>query len=216
MVGFIELDTKIFSQQLISGTLNILVKSLNRAFRQAEPTIRADFSSIIERQLRNSTVYENLISGGRLRGILGLTSTQQKLNSIIETIKNSVRTEFKPIRQTGLSLTGSFIIRAVEADFQDILKLPESQQIAEEHVLNWLEWLLVRGGSVIIADFGFLGVTGRGRTGRGIMVRHRKPFQIPAEFAGTPSNNWITRAMDSLNDKEITEIIENNINKHLR
>jgi hypothetical protein len=49
------------------------------------------------------------------------------------------------------------------------------------------------------------------RTGMALMIDSNKNWKVPSEFAGSPSNNWATRALDKIEDK-----IKDKIGKILR
>ena len=45
------------------------------------------------------------------------------------------------------------------------------------------------------------------RSGMALMVESNKNWRVPSEFAGSPSNNWASRALDKIEDKIQTQII---------
>jgi hypothetical protein len=70
--------------------------------------------------------------------------------------------------------------------------------------LPWLEWLLFRGGEIIVRNFEVeYGTNPRSRSGDAIMISSNKNWRVPAQFAGTIGNNWTTRAISSIEDKII-------------
>jgi hypothetical protein len=74
--------------------------------------------------------------------------------------------------------------------------------------IDWLKWLLTSGAEPVI--FGYrvkFGNFPTSRTGQAIMVpKNGGAWGVPAEFAGTANDNWITRNLDLFRPK-IEEII---------
>jgi hypothetical protein len=81
--------------------------------------------------------------------------------------------------------------------------------------LPWLKWLLFEGSKPLIKNYSVkFGSNKRSRTGQAIMISSNKNWKVPSEFAGTVTNNWITRAIDRASDKilqDIQNIIESNL-----
>lgn len=59
----------------------------------------------------------------------------------------------------------------------------------------WLEWLLTKGSSIIMFDFGVLYKEGAGRSGGAIMVQNISPFMVDPLYSGTEDDNFISRAL---------------------
>jgi hypothetical protein len=52
-----------------------------------------------------------------------------------------------------------------------------------------------------------MGNNPRSRTGSAIMVSSQKiNWRVPAQFAGTVNNNWVTRAIERLDDSLLQQI----------
>lgn len=89
----------------------------------------------------------------------------------------------------------------IQSDYTDVLNSSAAVFKTEKGTdLNWLEWLLLFGSKTIIKDYEVeFGYNPRSRTGQAIMrgVKRGK-WSVPYEFSGTQNNNWITRAIDSV------------------
>lgn len=101
-------------------------------------------------------------------------------------------------------------IEAIQANFQNVLGLPEAQQLTNKGVsLDWLDWLLIKGDKTIIREYEIEPAQGRrSRTGLAVMVKAKKGrWKVPAQYAGTVNKNWVTRAIDDIPDSKIENII---------
>lgn len=153
----------------------------------------------------------NAITNGILQYELGITNPSQRLSEILNTIKNGSIVQKKPISIKSSGLNGGIKIQMIKKDFSDLLSLGSASITTEEGTqLNWLEWLLLEGDTIIISDHIFvLGPNKYSRTGFGIMRESIGGFwRVPPEYAGNINNNWITRAID-----QATPDIENTISK---
>jgi hypothetical protein len=82
--------------------------------------------------------------------------------------------------------------------------------------LPWLEWLLLYGGKIIVKNYKVrMGSNRNSRTGMAIMVESEgNNWRVPPEFAGILTNNWVTRAINKLDDK-IISILESELEKSI-
>jgi hypothetical protein len=100
----------------------------------------------------------------------------------------------------------------IRDDWSDVLSLPSVSYSATTRVIPWLEWLLLAGDSTLIRsyDVSFVVPPGKkSRTGKAVMVRSKKNWGVPPEYAGTASDNVITRAIVSGGVyQSITKIME--------
>jgi hypothetical protein len=71
--------------------------------------------------------------------------------------------------------------------------------------LHWLNWLLEKGQSVIVIGYRYNPDTApRGRSGGGTMSGG-SAWRVPPEYAGTISDNFVTRAFDG-REKDIARL----------
>jgi hypothetical protein len=149
--------------------------------------------------------YYSLISG-QLRIELGLTDGDTRLINILEVWLQGLSVEFSKFRISASNLTGGITIRAIRSDYSEVLSISDSEFITEKgERLPWLSWLLLSGTQTEIANYSIVyGVFGR--TGGGHMVPGGS-WSVPAAFAGQDNNNFVTRAMVSV-QKDIESYIE--------
>ena len=71
-----------------------------------------------------------------------------------------------------------------------------SKQPIDGGSLPWLQWLLLEGDSIIIANFGVeYSNEAQGRAGPARMTRQARPFRVNPKFSGTKDDNFITRSL---------------------
>lgn len=192
-----ELNSK-FTHSLVNGVINL---------------IKDDIKLI----LLNTPEAQSLYSG-KLAGNFGIPSGLEDnfVKSIINTIADNITFTFEPIKVTSNRINGGFTFYVAQADFKDILGLPQAVITTEKGaVLPWLDWLLLKGDRLIISNFSLQFAPKSSRSHSYIMVNDKGGFwKVPSEFSGTLKNNWITRALDE-KTKKISDIIANRLEKAL-
>lgn len=202
-VKLIESDSQI-SSKINKAIVDQLKSRLPPVFRKSKEYIRQTVLSAIQSQPE----YISLLNGS-LKSQFGLPDSASRLNRILETIEKSLFVEYNQPKVNGTNINGGFFIGMVNSDFSDILSLKEATFITEKgSPLEWLKWLLLEGDKTIIVGYEFnIGNYPNSRTGGGIMSpSFSGSWRVPPEFAGSFENNWITRAIES---------VENNIENYI-
>jgi hypothetical protein len=201
-------------RELMNRAMRAILSSSNSGWPVTVKRLEQRISHLVLNAIQNSPTYKALmLRTSHLSTHLGLLDGISKLDTIINIIDQNMKVEFTTI--TGKQkLRGKIRIRMVQSDFLDIVRSPAGRQITEVgEVLDWLDWLLYRGDNVIIADFDVItsSYLGRdvGRTGGGIMVKNfnRGRWSVPSEHSGIQTDNFITRAIDSVSNR-IQQVIE--------
>ena len=181
--------------------MRAIVKKFNIDFPRIVSAVETDIANHFAPTFIAEPEYSSLISG-ELQRSFGLPSADaiRALDKIIDTLSASVKVKFKKFSISGnASVNGGLTLQAVKDDFSDILSLPEAKiTTAKGQPLNWLEWLLIEGDNVIIADYHVQsGNYSQSRSGGAIMIKSSgSTFRVPPQFSGVINNNWITRAID--------------------
>lgn len=190
------LDT---NDSIAQNLLRALLPDINKYFDKIYQVMKDKIPKILIKHIQLQPEYDSLLNGS-LKAEFGLVDSASRVSQILSTIENSLNIQTKPISITGKQLKGSIKIQMIQKDFSDLLSLGAASFISEKgSQLNWLEWLLLEGDSIIIADYAFVvGSFPSSRTGMGIMKQFGGPsWRVPPEFAGSINNNWITRAITS-------------------
>lgn len=196
------------TNEIESKILRALKPELNKYLEKIFQKIKPKITETITNAIINSPEYNSLLSGD-LKYEFGLPDSDSRVASIVNFWKK-INTDYKSLSINGNKLSGGFTINMIDSDYGDVINLPAAVFTTEKGTdLNWLEWLLLFGNKTIIKDYVIeFGVNPRSRTGRAVMRGVQKgKWSVPSEFAGTKNNNWITRAIDSI-DTEINSILK--------
>lgn len=198
--------------------LQEIARLFNANFKRILKPLRSDIRGEVTNVFRLSDVYDAIINGP-LDAILGLPQDEaaRRVDEVIDTIGNNIDISLEVFKPSGSKIVGGIKIGVLMADFSDILSLPvASYGDAKGNYIPWLDWLLIKGDSIIIADYEVqFGPHPKSRSGSAIMVKNKNVgFKIPPEYSGTQGDNWLTRAIDDgsqLLDKAFTKAIEKNM-----
>ena len=113
-------------------------------------------------------------------------------STIVDAAVRSIETKVTKVNR---NLKGGFVFNFQPKNLINLLSLPEASVITEKGVtLEWLKWLLTMGDTPIIFGYDFLPTPGQGRSGGGTMVGGGM-WRIQPKYAGTITNNFITRSL---------------------
>lgn len=198
-VKILETDNKIYND-----ILKALRPQVDSYFKKAFNNVKNKLSDVVIQAIKDAPEYSSLI-GGELKAEFGLPDSESRVNNIIDKWRK-VEFSYQKVAITGQSLFGTFSLNMIRDDYSDVINLESARFITEKgSQLNWLEWLLLFGNQTIIKDYNvIIGSDPRSRTGMAIMkgVKSGK-WGVPPQFAGTPNDNWITRAIDAADEKII-------------
>jgi hypothetical protein len=188
-----------------------LSEDINNELRKSRNKIISRTKTLVRGWLMEQPEVVSLVdtSIGSLASQFGIPKLRQGSvqEAVVSEIVNSTTVIVEKISPSLKS--GGLIIRCQPKDFADLLGLPEAtvtETQSGKSDLHWLEWLLKEGNKVIVAGYSYDGILGFGRSGGGVM----KPggmWRVPPEFSGTPTNNFITRALNG-RDKEMAKMLE--------
>jgi hypothetical protein len=174
-------------------------------------SIEAPLKEIVRNSIMSTPEYRSLL-GGKLQGELGVPFPLESISNIIDTWVENISVTVKVSKDPLLSIHIGFL----QQGYGDVLSLPDASYEYERGDIPWLEWLLLEGDKRIVRDYVFRPIAKHSRTGLGIMVSSagRAGWQVPAEFSGTETNNFATRAFDGV-DTKIEKIVKSVIKANL-
>jgi hypothetical protein len=197
------------NSQIQKDILNAILPTATSHFIDAVMYIKQNLPGVVRMAIINSLEYGPLV-GGTLREEFGIPDASQKIDGLLDIWTNNIHYEYSAPKITGTKITANFSASMIRIDFSDVLysSYAEVQDYARGYSLPWLQWLLLEGNKVIVPSHSVsYGTNSRSRTGNAVMVRSRSNWKVPAEYAGTINDNWITRALDSA-DVEINQVLE--------
>lgn len=195
--------------------LNEIKKEMNRAISLIYSPVKNQILSLVSGAIKDSREYKQMLPGGVLYGQVGRPDIEEILGNIIKAILNEIEVTIFPFNIVGEQVVGALEIKILELSFNQVLAVNNTWFESEnDFPVYWLNWLLFQGDRTIISNYRYLedfsGLRGKNivsRTNTGIMKRSNRGWGFPAEFAGTAENNWLTRAVDKIDDN-IINIVE--------
>jgi len=175
---------------------------------RVQPAITNRIRYLLINAIKTQPEYDSLLRG-RLYSEFGLTDPRAKLNAILDVWSKNFETRY---------LKKVFKIEAIDADFANVLNIPEAMQATSKgQSLAWLDWLLIQGDTAIVREYEITTLTGaynNSRTGTAIMKKTKTgSWRVPSQYAGNLQSNWVTRAIDDIDDGDIEDAVFSEIEK---
>ncbi|SVA88910.1 uncharacterized protein METZ01_LOCUS141764, partial [marine metagenome] len=153
---------------------------------------------LIKSALTQSPTTAALISG-RLREEMGIVNADSELDQIFQAISETVNVTVSPAKKRGISISMKIRLTAVPFDFDSVVGDVGSYVTGKGATIPWFKWLTAAGDRIIVRDYDVEGGHPESsRTGDMIMKKGKKGWRVPPEFAGSPKNNFVTEATDSI------------------
>lgn len=212
-------------KRLFNDFAKKISKDMQTSLNLISANIKTALLPVLKQAIEESDIYYALILGGskgkNLRAELGFSYDLmgvEEIDEIVDGIISSIKVTAPNVVVDSKGPRGIVYIQAIKRDLEEAMKLPQSVIESKGGPVRWLEWLSFKGDSIIIGGYSILyGIfkPHQSRSGEAIMVPSSKFWRMPPEYAGTASDNWITRAVDNGNDN-INQVIVNTINKVLK
>ena len=217
--GFLEItSTDAEIEQMI---LQQIADDLNSVFSSVGREVEKNIKPIVFNAIHECFELQSL-RGSFLRASLGLTTTKaiNASQQIAQAVSDSVVVKTKKINPKNLS--GGLELFVQPEDYANVLSVSEasvnyrSRRFKTNINIPWLDWLLTKGDQILISGFEFQPGSNLGRSRAGRMVESPMGnWRISPEFAGTKSDNFITRAFDRNIQDKIVNAVKKTINKIL-
>ena len=152
------------SNAKLRATMNkLLAKEGDRALKNASPRIKRRIKALVLVAIGSCEEIKSL-SSGSLKYDFGLTT--DPTDEIINAVANSVSVTVRKITSSGGRFSGGVTVGIQPSGYQNLLTMSVGvQEIETGGSLPWLNWLLTRGSSIIITDYGVTYGSGLGRSG---------------------------------------------------
>lgn len=192
-------ETNSAIEEMIMGQIK---EHFRMVVKQARPDIEKGIRFRVIEEIKKQPEYHSILNG-RLLGEFGLTDVTAKVGKILDAWGADIDTTITPL---------GIRIEMIRSDFSNVLQLEEAKQLTNKgESLEWLDWLLVQGDKTIIKEYEISIDRGnkRSRTGLAVMIKKKRgKWHVPSQYAGTRRNNWVTRAVDRMDDSLIENVIE--------
>ena len=186
--------TRTIERNIIKSAINHLNSRLNRLPSRITDHARA----LIKSALNASPATASLISG-RLREEMGIIDASSELQNIFNAIAQTVNVTSSSARMRGSNIGMKIRLTAVPFDLNSIIGDVGSYTTEKGATIPWFQWLISAGDRIIVRDYEVEGGHPQAsRTGDMIMRKNRKGWRVPPEFSGSPNNNFVTQAADSI------------------
>ncbi len=188
------------SNEFLSQLKKDLKSKLRPQLKKAAGGLRSELTEKIPLWVKRSTDFY-LLNNARNRYELGISSEDliKAMDDVSQLIVLSMR-----IQITGNP--GGLKVYFDPNILSLVKELPSGKYTSinkkgESHLVEWLDWIVTAGSKIVVEEHHFVGLSGEGRTGGGLMYKGGF-WRVPLEIRGDEENNFITRVMD----KKIREI----------
>jgi hypothetical protein len=190
-----------FIRDIERFVLKELSTRLNTALIGISKTLRQVIAFYAELKIKASPEYISLTSG-QLKGELGVVNARAAVADMIKAISEAAQIIVNPVTVRAGEVTGGLECFVLRERLEEVLGTPLASFTSEGGFeIPWAEWLLTRGPQIIVFDFVFkAGRSSRSRTGLGLMATGGG-WRVPPEFSGTYEDNWLTRALDGVEEE---------------
>ena len=195
------------NQKISKDIARAMTDSLNTMVNKNSSRVKKQIQNIIPTWVREQPEIQEILqeaTPGSLNAQLGFYqgTTFVTVEAVVKAVESSITLKFKPFNtkfQGGLE----FLIQP--STFANLLSLPEGTIITSMGTrLEWLDWMLMKGSATIVTGYTYTPNLD-GRSGGGVM-QAGKTWRIPTAYSGTPSNNFITRALSG-KEKQLSTIL---------
>ena len=181
---------------------------INQSLRKNSSRAQQLLNRLIPTWIRSQPEIISLLSENdptSLNSQFGLTPGQgvEVLDDIVEAVIQA--TKFK-VTKVDRKFRGGIEIEIQPTDYNNIISSPNGLVRYPFANLNFLDWLLLKGDTVIVVGHTYTINPGSGRSGDGVMVSGGS-WRVPPQFSGTADNNFITRAFMN-RERELSSLLQ--------
>lgn len=196
-------------KQIAYNILKALLPDATNYLKSVIKYLQSNLPSVVHDAIVHTPEYESLTSGA-LQYEFGIPDPANKLSGLLDLWSHNIKINYSAPTIANSKIKGSFSANMIKIDFSDVLYSDYAVVVdsIRGYSLPWLEWLLLEGNKTIVNHQNVIfGPSRYSRTGYALMKESQSSWRVPSEFAGTISDNWITRALDNA-ENNINNIIE--------
>lgn len=209
-IQLLESDSQI-KKAILDSIRDVLDSAISKSINK----IRDELINLTIENIKREPEYMSL-KNGQLRYEFGIPDTM-----VVDAVVGNICTgkvSRSPVRVNSRGVVGNIRYTIIDGDTVDQSMNSQNGLVQDSkgYTMPWLKWLLTQGTSPIVKNFEVkLGPNPRSRTGMAIMVESSDNWSVPAQFAGVQENNWITRAISSIDEDAFFQIIQKNIEQNI-
>lgn len=208
---YVDVNIGELQKDLITEINAVLDLALNKTAHNIRPQIKLKvYNSLV-------TSPEYLSMMGKyyphdLHAQFGFDNPERIVNPIITNIINLIDVKVVPMKRG----TGQINVSLFDGDYSHLVNLPTASYQSNGHQISWLEWLLLKGNSIINTGYRIkFGLWNWSRSKKALMYKGGVWKIEQSEFTGTPTNNFITRAIISIINDNIMPLFESEMGRVL-
>lgn len=189
-------DVRIDNNQFFEAITKEIKEQISIRLSQFIALVRPDVVKFVEDSLRKDPdgIYTSL-NNGDLQIDFGFESGQNVGEKVVKEISNSV--SFTKLRPNSSSV-GGLRLEVLKGGINFLLTKDFSSYDSNGNSVDWLNWLLLAGDTIVVADYEVIYKRIRSsRSGRGLMISPEMTngFRVRPEMSGVEDDNWITRSL---------------------
>ena len=200
----ISVTLKETTKQIEEKINKALVEHINSKLRAGSNKAMSKARRYVKEWILKTPEMQSIATGGELAGNLGIRggTGASIAASIADAVALSTVFEFTPFNN---KLKGRAVLNFQPISFANLLSLPAGYTATKKgDRLHWLDWVLKEGNKTLIVGYEYFPDTGKGRSGLGSM-KQGSMWRVPPQFAGTATDNFITRAFQG-KEKQIESL----------
>ena len=189
-------DVRIDNNEFIEAVTKEIKEQISIRLSQFIAMVRPDVVRFVEDALRKDPdgIYTSL-NNGDLQIDFGFESGQNVGEKVVKEVSNSI--SFTKLRPNSFSV-GGLRLEVLKGGINFLLNKDFSSYDSNGNSVDWLNWLLLAGDTIVVADYEVIYKRTRSsRSGRGLMISPEmtKGFRVRPEMSGVEDDNWITRSL---------------------
>ena len=199
-----KLNLSLNSKDWESAITKAAIEEIEKRIRGNAGRVRSEVKAIVAEAIANSPEIQALLNDEDLIGSFGFYggSAEQQANAIIKSVTETTEVIVSPYRSKANQL---LIVNVQPKHLGNLLALPEGIIKTRDYDLNWLEWLLTKGDTIVVVGWTYEPGRGMGRSRLGHMIEGGS-WRVDPRYSGNIDNNFVTRSLTS--DETLAKVMK--------
>jgi hypothetical protein len=211
----IKLDIKLENKRIIEKNIrDAIIREYRNIFKNATVSIKEELAPIFIQAVLADPLIQELVNNGILNAHLGLSSPKDAIDEIIREWADNIVVTGTLVRSLGgKAISGSLFVGMVVSDYSDVLGNPAAQYRSDPsgEIIPWLSWMIDSDSKAIVVSYDIkFGSDFRvSRSGQAVMKKANKSWTLPRQYGGSFDDNFVTRALSTIDEQVCAIIIKN-------